>query len=62
MPHRIPYQSAEHGRETVGAVVGFETEGLFCRGVPDGHHENEARVDGCFDCAQEEAVRGYSGE
>jgi hypothetical protein len=62
MPHRMPNQSPEHGCETVGAVVGFETEGLLCRGVPDGHHEDKSRVDGCFDRAEEEAVRSYSSE
>ena len=62
MSDRITNESTKHGRDPVCAVVGFETERLFGGGVPHGHHEDETRVYGCFDGAQQEAVCGHAGE
>lgn len=37
MTDGVADESAEHGCDAVGAVVGFEAEGLFGGGVPHGH-------------------------
>lgn len=54
--HSVPDQAAKHGRYAVCAVVYFETEGLLRRGIPHGHHQDEARVDNRLHSSQHKSV------
>lgn len=59
---RTLYSPAKHSRNTVGAVVRFQAQGLLTGCVPHTHHKHKTWVDDGLNKAEEETVDSDASE